>query len=453
MGKFRTVLLFGMLALLSACGGGHSGGSGSTAASTAASTSASASASTTTSSTTTSSAPTLANFTTITVDGGPAALATGANAYRADNSAFVSVTVCAPGSTTNCQTVDHVQVDTGSVGLRIVHAALNASLAAALPSEADVNANPVGECFGFVSGYAFGSVRQADVKIGGEAISAMPLQVIGDSGVYATVPSQCSAGAGTNLDTVSALGANGILGIGVSTTDCGAYCTQPGGYASAIYFSCPTSGCSQVITRAASTTAPFEQLPNPVAAMAVDNNGTIISLPAVSASGQSTATGTLYFGIGTQTNNALGSATVLKTTVTGDTYGPGLITATYNGVALPNSLVDSGTTVYLFSDSTIPKCTRSDLTSFYCPTAPTTLNLTMAGENGGSATVALALNSALTLSYVNGSVLPGLGASPSDANDYPSSFSFGLPFFYGRNVYTAIEGRTAGGVVGPYIAF
>ena len=36
------------------------------------------------------------------------------------NILYVNVTICAPGSTTNCQTIDHVQVDTGSQGLRIL---------------------------------------------------------------------------------------------------------------------------------------------------------------------------------------------------------------------------------------------------------------------------------------------------------------------------------------------
>ncbi len=36
---------------------------------------------------------------------------------------------------------------------------------------------------------------------------------------------------------------------------------------------------------------------------------------------------------------------------------------------------------------------------------------------------------------------------------FANSFDFGIPFFFGRNVYTAIEGRPAGGVQGPYIAF
>jgi hypothetical protein len=33
------------------------------------------------------------------------------------------------------------------------------------------------------------------------------------------------------------------------------------------------------------------------------------------------------------------------------------------------------------------------------------------------------------------------------------SFDFGLPFFYGRNVFVAIEGKTTTGGVGPYVAF
>ena len=72
------------------------------------------------------------------MDAGPPVLATGPNGFISDNIAFVSVTLCAPGGT-NCQTIDHVQVDTGSVGLRIQASVLNAEPAGGL---AAVKATP-----------------------------------------------------------------------------------------------------------------------------------------------------------------------------------------------------------------------------------------------------------------------------------------------------------------------
>ncbi len=48
----------------------------------------------------------------ITVNAGPA------NNYA--NGLFTSVTICVPGSTSNCQTIDGVLVDTGSSGLRVL---------------------------------------------------------------------------------------------------------------------------------------------------------------------------------------------------------------------------------------------------------------------------------------------------------------------------------------------
>ena len=52
------------------------------------------------------------------VDQGPSRFGSGQQA--AVNIMYVKVTVCVPGSTTTCQTIDHVQVDTGSQGLRIL---------------------------------------------------------------------------------------------------------------------------------------------------------------------------------------------------------------------------------------------------------------------------------------------------------------------------------------------
>ena len=444
----RLSALAGLLLLLSACGGGG-GGSSSTASSANSSPNPPAP-------TPAPAAPTLGNFVSLVVDGGPASLTTGPDAVIEANIAYVTVTLCAPGSTTNCQTIDHVQVDTGSVGLRIARSALNASLLAAMPTETDPASNPVGECYQYVDGYTFGSVRQADFTIGGEVVADMPLQVVGDGGVFANPPSSCSSGGGDNLNTISALGANGIIGLGVTTNDCGTVCTGVGGASAAAYYDCPSSGCAMVVARAASTAAPFQQLPNPVAAMSVDNNGILVSLPAVPAGGAASVTGTLYFGIGTQTNNGLGAATVLTSTSSTSPLGPGFVTATYNGQSLPESFIDSGSSIYFFADSSIPGCTTQADRGYYCPPSSITVSPALTGQNGASASAAFTLNNAAPLLATSYAVLPGIGGDPAGfdlTNASPTSFDFGLTFFYGRNIYTAIEGRNAGGTVGPYYAY
>ena len=437
--RLRAFILLGLCLALAACGGGGGGGSSSTASGGSGGGG--------------SSTPALNNFAAITIDGGPPAIVAQGGAY---NEPFVTVTLCAPGSTTNCQTVDHILLDTGSVGFRVEASVLNASLLAALTSETDPGGNPVGECYQYVDGYVFGSVKKADFTLGGGQVAGLPIHVIGDSGPFATAPASCSASAGTFLNTVALFGANGVLGVGVTANDCGPLCASSTSQGSAAYYDCPASGCGAVITRAANTTAPFEQLPNPVAAFSTDNNGVIVSLPAVAASGAATLSGTLYFGIGTESNNSLGSATVIATSTSTSPHGAGLITVNYKGQSLTESYIDSGSSDLFFVDTSIPACTNTNLSGYYCPATPLMLALTLSGSNGASVSVSQALNSAQILLNSNISAIPGTGFNPTTSknlNSPSSSFDLGIPFFYGRKVYSAIEGRAAGGVYGPYVAF
>jgi hypothetical protein len=438
----RQIVAAMVLLLLAACSGGATtaGSTGSSSGGSSGGSSSSSSGGT---------AP-LTNFTTVTVDAGPAALNVGSGAYTATNIPYVTVTVCAPGSTSNCQTIDHVLLDTGSVGLRIEASVLNSTLLSALPSQTDPSGNPVGECYEYVDNYVFGSVRSGDFTIGGEGVASMALQVIGDTtGGTGTVPNSCSSTGGTNMNTVQALGANGIIGVGTTTTDCGRGCSNTTNQAGAIYYDCPASGCSTIVTRAANVGAPFEQLPNPVAAFATDNNGTILSLPSVPAAGMDIATGTIYFGISTQTNNGLAGASVIPLN------SSGYMSATYNGTLLRDSFLDSGSNYYYFVDSSIVGCTQTNYTGFYCPASPLPLTPTLAGSVG-SVSAAFTLYNAYTEPSATANAVPGIGANPnalSFSNPINNSFDFGLPFFFGRNVYTAIEGRTAGTAAGPYFAF
>lgn len=62
--------------------------------------------------------------------------------------AFTTVTICVPGSTTQCQTISGILVDTGSSGLRI----LSSALTVALPQQTDSSGNAVAECAVFSDG-------------------------------------------------------------------------------------------------------------------------------------------------------------------------------------------------------------------------------------------------------------------------------------------------------------
>ncbi len=461
---FKTFCAIAAVLLLAGCSGGGGGGGAATTTTTPSSGGGGTPA-------------TLNNYVSVTVDNGPAALQAGPNGYTSNNVAFVSVTICAPGSTTNCQTLDHVSVDTGSVGVRLIGPALNSSLLTSLTPETDASSNPVGECYQYIDGYVFGSVRYVDLYIGGanpgpgqgEKISNMPVNVLADpsSSAFSNVPASCSAVGGPNEGiSVQAFGANGIIGIGVTATDCGSYCSSGTSaqlsQGNPIYYDCPASGCRTAIALPASTSAPFHQVINPVAGMAVDNNGTMLVLPSAPSTGAPSAAGTLYFGIGTQTNNGLGSAQAYTVTGSSSQLGPGFLTVTYKGTALQYSFLDSGSAGYYFEDGTITPCPSSgDLDGWYCPASPISLTPTITGLNGATVSGAFTLYSAQILFNSNNAVLPGLGGNSSvfypniGPSFFAQSFDYGLPFFYGRSVYTSIEGTTVNGTTAatPFFAF
>ncbi|MDS4027928.1 MAG: DUF3443 family protein [Candidatus Contendobacter sp.] len=83
----------------------------------------------------------------IIIDGGPPGIAP-----NYVNGLFTSVRVCAPGSTTQCQTIDHVLVDTGSVGLRLLSAAGDGEFSLSLPQQKAPDGNTLAECLQFVDG-------------------------------------------------------------------------------------------------------------------------------------------------------------------------------------------------------------------------------------------------------------------------------------------------------------
>ena len=413
----------------SSSGGVSSSSSGSTSSSSSSSGGTSSSSSSSGGTSSGSSGGTTGNVASVIVDQGPS--------NQSVNTLFVSVTVCMPGSTTSCQTIDHIQVDSGSYGLRLVAPPLTLTL----PVETLANGSSLAECTQFADGFSWGPIVTADVQIAGEQAHSVPVQVIGDSR-FTSIPTNCSSAGGTSEDTVSTFGANGILGIGPFELDCGDCDIHSEG----LYYACTGSTCTD-------TTVPANlQVPNPVTRFAVDNNGTIIVLPAVPAAGALTVSGSLIFGIDTQTNNVSGTQTVL--TVDGNAN----LSISADGTTFASSFIDSGSNGVFFKDSNIANCTApandpsSQITEFYCPATPLTLGVVIEGQN-------MVMTNNLTFTVGNAQTMLNanstFNAFPQLSGTFPmpGTFDYGLPFFYGRRVAVAVEGAITTAGTGPYVAF
>jgi hypothetical protein len=169
----------------------------------------------------------------------------------------------------------------------------------------------------------------------------------------------------------------------------------------------------------------------------------LVTLPSVPATGavNGTITGSLIFGIETQSNNALASSA----TVYGlDQYG-NIPQITYKGVQYTspsNTIVlDTGSEAINFLDATtltsvgIVDCT--DAPGYYCPTGTVPFSVTFSGANSTSGTITFSIMNADTLFASGNAAFNDLGGAggTSPSND---SLDFGLPFFFGRTVYVGM---------------
>lgn len=364
--------------------------------------------------------PAASNTQDVIIDAGPADTV---------NSLFTSVTICQPGSATACQTIDHIQVDTGSVGLRLLSSVVQPSLK--LTQKLASNGSALVECTQFADGFSWGPIKSADVRLAGQTASAVPIQIIGDS-AFTTIPAACSA-SGPQENTVRDFGANGILGIGNFTNDCGNSCATSTTHE--LYYACGAAGC------APTTAGATQQVQHPVALLATNNNGVVLRLPQIAEPGAASAIGTMILGIGTQSNNALGAAKVF----TVDPFD-GTMTITLGGKAYPGSFIDSGSNAYFF-----PSTTTLCSSGFYCPPSTVTFNTVIQGKNGTNAIYNFNLANAddLFSRFPKFTALPALGGAGFDN----TTVDLGLPFYFGRSVFTAIEGKSTPGGTGPYVAF
>jgi len=468
------VILISALALAGGCGGG--GGSSASTGSTGGT----GSGGTTPGGTSTAGGNTIVtsgnNVAPLIVDAGPVP------SIFTTNVPYTTVVICVPNSTTNCVTIDHVSVDTGSTGLRIPATAFSSFANGANVLAALQNVNPgapVAECVQFLDNTFFwGTVKSADVKMGGtsntyEVAGSVPIHVVGDPSAP-TVPADCT---GTEEDTVATLGENGRLGVGNYQYDCDALgftneCTSSSTAPPGVYYTCSGSTCSVAAVPLT------QQLRNPVSLFATDNNGVIFELPAVPIGGETgiaAGQGSMVFGIGTQSNNGLGSAVVLTLDDNPNDAAWSGFTTVYKGVSYPNaaenttliangsyaigSFLDSGSNGFFFLDQ--PQSGISSCGDWYCPSAAETLTATNEATGGNSSGVQFSVSNADTLLKANFTAFSDLagpnttGTPDSVTQAADGYFDWGLPFFYGRNVYTAIWNVTppSGVPAGPFWAY
>jgi hypothetical protein len=356
---------------------------------------------------------------------------------------YVTVKVCVPGSTT-CTNIDHILLDTGSWGLRLVRSVLTAGGVTLTPST-DAQGQNIQECATFSGGQTWGPVALADVTLAGEVAAKLPVQVMDDTNSSAKAPatSICGANTGSVHNDVPTLLANGILGVGVFAQDCGPSCVSPATPLD-FYYGCTTAG---VCT--AENLGLTGQVTNPVAMFAADNNGVIVNLPKLqNANGDSSVTGQLIFGLGTQADNAL-PATGL--TVLGADSTTGDFNATYNGApAVLPALIDSGSDDYAFADPNMATCTSPTWVGYYCPAVPPqSVFAVNTGVGTSTATNTVQFAIADPNSFVaTATAFTGLGGGQGSTR-----FIWGMPFFYGRTIYVGMDQTVSGTLKGPFYAY
>ncbi len=378
----------------------------------------------------------------IVVDAGPA------GASGVVNVAYVTVTVCVPGSTSQCQTIDHVQLDTGSSGLRL----LSSVLTIPLPQENDSLGNPLDECLVFLDGYIWGPVELADVTIAGEQASSVPVHVIIPSSSSPPVPRSCSGQTTGSNEGGSVGGPSAPTDslASVSSSRTAANFVSPIPATPFFYYDCPASGCNPTTATLA------QQVPNPVTMFPADNNGVLIQLPSVVDGGTASVSGSLIFGIGTQSNNGLGNATIYNVPDGGSNAGDHYdrLQRYEFSQKLYRQRFERVFSFLMPASQRVQGPTRIGIVP---PPRPTICGAQNQGQRTSGRLEPVTVNFSLEDADICSTTTTGKHrvqhSGRRRARRTWQSFDWGLSFFYGKNMFTAIENMSTPGGTGPYFAY
>ncbi len=389
---------------------------------------------------------------------------TSEGSYIYANEPLVSVTICNPNHTSGsqCTVVSNILLDTGSYGLRVFASAI-ASNVTLTQQTATLNGKTVNlaECAEFGSGADWGPIKTADIILGGQTATNIPIHVIDYN--YSTMPSGC-ASLCPDTDPCTA-GYNGILGVGIFKQDCGEACTHTDDSNPGIYFGCDSTGCYDGYTGNCSVdgggcllaVSTSNQTINPISKFSAPyNNGIVLTLPSVSsATGANGVHGHYDLGIGSPTgvsvfqadpNGQQASSTDSISATIATVYSSTL----YGGTDSSSSaaFLDSGSNALYFPGN-YSSC--SDATGFFCATGSDSASMGNYDSSSGSQAYTFSVGNADTLLTTGNSAFYNLAGTAS------SMFDWGLPFFFGRSVYVGLETETATvntstTITGPYWA-
>jgi hypothetical protein len=188
------------------------------------------------------------------------------------------------------------------------------------------------------------------------------------------------------------------------------------------------------------------QVRNPVAALPINNNGVIVSLPSVPLGGKPSADGYVIFGIGTQSNNMPSNVILYPASPFSGEFTTEIGGVTYD------SFLDSGSNAFYFqAPAGVPNCgtyQSQDFSAWYCPPSPVSFHAINTGSGGAPlGGVIFQVGNTLSLLVTPNNVFVELAGTAGNM------FDWGLPFYLGRNVHLGIEGSSSVLGSGTYWAY
>jgi len=128
----------------------------------------------------------------------------------------------------------------------------------------------------------------------------------------------------------------------------------------------------------------------------------------------------------------------------------GEFSSTFNSKTY-SSFIDTGSNALYFSAAKLLPLCSGENSEWYCPTATTSLSAVLNGATGSTGvTLGFEVGNFVSLVDSSNMAFSDIGGSSGSMGAF---FDWGLPFYFGRNVYIGFEGMKSALGTGPYFAY